>query len=161
MHTTDPQVAPGWGARIQLLLAALVWSFPGILLPARGIHWILSGLPGAALLLAVPAVALGLLKARFVMGGPATAAVLRIRSRADGPVWGFLAPRSWLMIAVMMSAGHALRLSAIPREWLGLLYVAIGTGLLVSSARFWRALVAPRVVRAPEPAEEIVPEAVA
>jgi hypothetical protein len=109
----------------------------GAILGYRAIGWLV-GTP-LAIPLWVAALVLGELKARYLMDRVARRAVERIRDRGSSSwVGGFLAPRSWLLIAVMMSAGHALRLTAIPRPWLGALYATVATGLLLSSRLYWR-----------------------
>jgi len=40
----------------------------------------------------------------------------------------------------MMGAGYVLRHSGVPRPALGVLYVAIGTALLLGSTPLWQAL---------------------
>ncbi len=127
---------PRASANTQLALAATVWTLAAIILGARGISWI----PAEAIwLVATPvAVGLGLLKAHFLLDPLARRMTERIVARGrDRCAGGFFPWQSWLMIVVMMSAGHALRLTAIPRPLLGLAYVLISAALLWATRIYW------------------------
>jgi hypothetical protein len=64
----------------------------------------------------------------------------RIIARGDGHcLGGFLAPKTWLLVAVMMGSGILLRRSGVPRPILGVLYTAVGTGLLIGGRQLWKA----------------------
>jgi hypothetical protein len=93
-------------------------------------------------------VAIGLVKARFILIRYANKAVVRIRTRGHACFFGFFAPSSWLFIIVMMGGGLLLRRSALVDYWwgptfLGILYVAVGTALAIADAIFWRAALEP------------------
>jgi hypothetical protein len=140
----SPATGGGWfdrlhprsGPQLQYRLVAVIWTIAAAILAYRAVGWLI-GAP-LAVPLWIAALVLGELKARYLMDKVALRAIERIRSR--GPrswVGGVLAPRSWLLVAVMVSAGHALRLTAIPRPWLGALYAIVATGLLLSSRLYW------------------------
>ncbi|HQL55683.1 MAG TPA: hypothetical protein PLQ87_13315 [Phycisphaerae bacterium] len=130
---------PAAPARVHLLLAAMLWSVVGALLAFFGGRWLLaSSAPYGALLL-LPAVVIGLLKARFVLDRTAARIVTRIRARGDGRcVGGFLSLPTWGFVALMSLFGYLLRHSHVPRMIVGFIYVAIGVALLVASRRIWR-----------------------
>jgi hypothetical protein len=52
---------------------------------------------------------------------------------------GFLAPKTWLLVTTMMGSGILLRRSGVPRPILGVLYTAVGTGLLFGGWQLWKA----------------------
>lgn len=121
---------------MQLVLAGLVWYAAAAILAWRAVGWLVGA--DNALLLAVVGFVFGLLKARFIMDPVAVRAVGRIHERGrEECAGGFFAWQSWLIVLVMMMAGHALRLTAIPHPWLGALYVTISTGLLLAGRRYW------------------------
>ncbi len=141
--------APVW---LHLLLAAGLWSVVGLGLLLTGAHWALSSpLPHRVWLL-LGAALLGLIKARLVLEPVARRAAERIAARGDGRcLGGFLSVPSWVMVALMVLGGRALRAWVIPMAWAGLLYVLVGFALLVASRVQWRALVARRRMTHPPP----------
>jgi hypothetical protein len=127
---------PRASAKVQLVLAGLVWYAAAAILAWRAASWLIGA--DNALLLAAIGIVFGLLKVRFIMDPVAARAVDRIHARGrEECAGGFFAWQSWLIVIVMMVAGHALRLTAIPRPWLGALYVTISTGLLLAGRRYW------------------------
>lgn len=88
----------------------------------------------------VPALIAGTIKSFFILDNTARKGVRRILDIADGTCLGAVySIQTWLLVLVMMGAGMALRHSALPREILGGLYVAIGWALFFSSRHAWRA----------------------
>jgi hypothetical protein len=167
---TDPSPArPRWdrftprlGARVQLYAAALVWlvgtSFllvRGVLFieaPAPGMHFAYWILPAVALV----AVVLGVVKARFILIRYAAKAVHRIEARGHACFFGFFSVKSWIFVLVMMGAGTLLRSSPLVHYWggrvaLSVLYIAVGTALAIADRIFW--LGAVRYGRAPRERE--------
>ncbi len=139
--TTRRCPLPAASRRTQLLLAGLMWTAVGVALPAVGLTWDVQGYGLLGLALAVPFLALGLLKSRMLdrMSEGTVAHILR-RDPA-GPFVGFLPLRSWALIGVMMASGATLRHFLVgphPRAWLGFVYVAVGSALLISSRGLWR-----------------------
>ncbi|MGB2986178.1 MAG: hypothetical protein WBE26_09875 [Phycisphaerae bacterium] len=131
---------PATSARLHLLLAATMWTVVGIVLLFFGCRWVLARQTHYALLLLAAAVVAGLLKARFVLERTAGHMVERIRTRGDGRcLGGFLSVRSWAFVALMVTAGHLLRGGLLPRTAIGLIYVTVGTALLLGARRLWSA----------------------
>jgi hypothetical protein len=135
------------------LLAALMWSVVGSALLAVGSHW--AGLTFAAfgtahavllpLVLIGCGVAAGVAKAHWVLRPSAERIIQRIDERGDGRcAGGFLSWRSWGFVLVMILAGRLLRGSHIPRAALGVVYVAVGTALLLAAHQPWQAWRAAR-----------------
>lgn len=130
---------PASSALLQLRLAALTWTLVGTGLALAGINWSLGwhGVTAAALLGA--AAAAGLAKGKLLLARVAHRNGERLASRGDGYcVGGYQSSGGWLLVAGMMALGMVLRASPLPRPWLGLLYAAIGTALLVGSVPLWR-----------------------
>lgn len=127
------------GERVQLILAGGLWIVAAVILGVRGVGWLV--VAPWALALAVTGVALGVLKARFLLDRVALGVARRIHDRGPGAsVAGFLSVRSWVVVVIMMAGGHALRLTAAPRPVLGVLYVAIATALVLASRAYWLVL---------------------
>jgi hypothetical protein len=83
---------------------------------------------------------LGLGKALLVMDETTLRNIDRVKSRGeDRCVGGFLSPRVWILVIGMMFLGRILRTMGLPKPILGMIYGAVGIGLLFSSRLIWRA----------------------
>ena len=144
MRTWYERVKPQASSRTQLLLAGGMWITVGGALVYFGASWILEGrhLQFSLLLVGI-GVLLGIAKAAFILDRAAVKMVERIGERGEEHCAGsFLSLRSWIVVAAMILLGRVLRGGLLPAGAVGTLYVAIGTGLLVSSrlalASWWR-----------------------
>ena len=160
MTTTDTprpwwdRLTPRAGVRVQLFAAALVWLVGVGFLLVRGVMFV--EVPGPRshvsywiVPIALVAIVIGIIKARFILIRYANKAVARIRERGHACFFGFFAPASWLFVLVMMGGGIALRHSALVdiawgRVLLSTLYIAVGTGLAIADRIFWIAALRPR-----------------
>ena len=167
---TDPSTArPRWdkltprlGPRVQLFAAAIVWLVGTSFLLIRGVLFV--EVPGPQmhfsywiLPVALVAVVLGVVKARFVLIRYATKAVHRIETRGRACFFGFFSMKSWLFVLVMMGGGILLRSSPLVDFWAGrvtlsVIYIAVGTALAIADRIFW--LGAVRYGRAPRTQEQ-------
>ncbi len=133
---------PAAEARVHLMLAWVMWGMVGAVLVGFGGRWLWQSPTPSTPWLTGLAMAIGVFKARFVLDRAARKIVDRIRERGDGRcLGGFLSLRSWAFVAAMAGGGRILRCSHIARGLLGVLYIAVGTALLLSSRvalRAWR-----------------------
>jgi len=130
---------PAARAKTHLLAAALLWTLVGSGLAAAGLAWSFGSPLPWSVVLVIAGVAAGTVKGRLVIRGMAARNTARIIARGDGRcLGGFLAPKTWLLIAVMMASGMILRRSGVPHPVLGVLYTAVGTGLLIGAWQLWR-----------------------
>ncbi len=155
------RLKPAAPARVHLLLAALLWTTVGAGLLIVGARWALAaGLWYMPLLLLVAAAA-GAAKAEFVLARTARRAIDRIRTRGDGRcIGGFLSWRTWAFVVLMMGLGYSLRHGLLRHEVVGVIYVWVGTALLLASRRFWGALLttpAPENAASAGPASDSPP----
>jgi len=131
---------PSARAKTHLLAAALLWTVVGLGLAAAGLVWSFGSALPWSLLIAVAGIAAGTVKGRLVIRKMADWNTARIIARGDGHcLGGFLAPKTWLLVIVMMGSGLLLRRSGVPRPILGVLYTAVGTGLLFGGWQLWKA----------------------
>lgn len=124
------------------MAAAVAWLIASTALIVRGASSVVrSSWHAWALALGV---ALGVLKARLLLDRVAARAVMRIRARGRAPFLGFFSARSWLLIAIMMGAGMALRAVVGNDRFLagvlGAVYIGVGTALLLADRAFWHAV---------------------
>lgn len=148
---------PRVGVRTQLHLAAIMWMIGAGILLVRGLGYLYYRQAWHAWALAV-GLALGVLKARFMLDRAATAAVARIRHRGRAWVLGFFSVRAWALVAVMMGAGMVLRRIVVRPDVigagiLGAVYIGIGTALVLADRIFWRAVLRPGAVPTDPPGE--------
>lgn len=134
-----PIIKPISKVSTRLLLAALFWNIAAAMLAAKGLNTLLTSTSFAIILLIVLlALAMGLLKSRFILDSTAQKAAMRIRTIKDGCAFGFFSLKSWAMILTMIGLGRLLCLLHIHPKAIGLIYLTIATALLVSSRIFWR-----------------------
>jgi len=133
------RIAPRASRRTRLLVAALVWTGIGIGLLAAGLRWTFLA-PSTAWRVALPlALVAGWLKGRYVLAPRAASNASRIVASAESRcIGGAFSWGAWLFAAGMMLLGYSLRHSPVPRPWLGLLYAAVGTALVVAGLGGWR-----------------------
>ena len=176
MDTTDA-TRPWWdrftpraGVRVQMFAAALLWLVAVGFLLVRGVLFI--EVPGRhahfsywIVPIAIVAIVIGIIKALLILIRYADKAVARIVQRGHTCFFGFFAPTSWLFVIVMMGGGMMLRHSALVdyawgRSALSILYIAVGTALLIADRIFWIAALRtrPAPMEAPAPAEACRPE---
>jgi hypothetical protein len=117
-----------------------MWSCVGAGLFSVGIYWMLKNGEAKGFILLVVAAGLGLGKALLVMDETTLRNIDRVKSRGeDRCVGGFLSPRVWILVIGMMFLGRILRTMGLPKPILGMIYGAVGIGLLFSSRLIWRA----------------------
>ncbi len=145
---------PRTGVRVQMFSAALLWLLGVSFLLVRGVMFIEAPGPGFRFSfwivpIAIVAIVIGAIKARFILIRYADKAVARIQRRGHACYFGFFAPTSWLFVIVMMGGGMMLRHSALVdyawgRAGLSTLYIAVGTGLAIADRIFWIAALRPQ-----------------
>jgi hypothetical protein len=153
------RLTPRAGIRAQLIAAAVLWGVGTSILLVRGVFYMfaqeeLDRFGYGVALIGLIAITIGLVKARLILIRYAQKAVRRIRTRGHACFFGFFAPSSWLFILVMMGGGMMLRRTPLVDFWwgrtfLGILYVAVGTALLIADVVFWRAVFRPVAVADP------------
>ena len=120
-------------------IAGLLWTLAGGLLCVRGAMWlgefqlpVIASVEAAAILIAAAGYV-------FLFAGVVRKNITRIGRLPDRAcIFAFTAPRGYIMIALMMTAGISLRSSSIPHYYLSLPYTAMGGVLLTGSIVFYR-----------------------
>lgn len=131
---------PAAPARVHLLLAGMMWTVVGAVLAAVGASWALRSPTVLMRILTGVAVVVGIVKSLSVLDRAAHKIARRIEARGDGRcIGGFLSWRSWLLVGVMAGTGRLLRSGVLALRIVGLLYVAVGVALVLSSRVLWSA----------------------
>ncbi len=125
-----------------LFMAGMIWLSIGVMMDSIAYSWLKSENSRPVLLISAIGFVLALLIHHF--------GFLRIVDRNLGRIlplegrrclFSFMPWKSYILVIVMMFGGFLLRHSALPKSYLALLYLAIGTALMLSSVRYLRYLI--------------------
>jgi len=137
-----------------IVIAGLVWSAAGVLLCHTAWGWLRPLGYFHILGLAALGLCLAMILKKIMLDRIARRNMHRICSYAErGCFFAFQAWRSYLMILLMIALGSFLRHTAIPREFLAVLYTAMGGALILSSLAYFFLYYRIRVLGAACPAE--------
>ena len=124
---------PAASIRSRLLVAATIWTLVGSGLFVAGVNWTFVAQGGWGWAGLALAVLLGWLKGRYLLSGRAAANARRIVAAGEGKCLGGVFEWSaWLFVLAMIGLGYVLRHSAVPRAWIGVIYLTVGTALIGS-----------------------------
>ena len=125
-----------------LFMAGMIWLSIGVMMDSIAYSWLKFENLRQVLLISSIGFVLALLIHHF--------GFLRLVDRNLGRIlpmegrrclFSFMPWKSYVLVMVMMLGGFLLRHSALPKSYLALLYLAIGTALLLSSVRYLRYLI--------------------
>lgn len=130
---------PAVDKKYLILIAGLVWCGVGVMLITFAVSW-LTHYTGhgtiiyyaAGFLAAMPIHHFGFLK----LADKNINRLLPLENKRC--LFSFITWKSYLIIIIMVSMGIGLRHSAIPKQYLSILYNAIGLGLFLSGIRYFR-----------------------
>jgi hypothetical protein len=115
-----------------------MWCGVGIMLSLMAYRW-LSGYSGKGWLFALSGLAFALIMRRYSFLKVAEKNLDRIAELPTRPcIFSFISWRSWLLVAFMITLGITLRHSPVPKEYLAVIYLGIGLGLLLSGLKYFR-----------------------
>ena len=123
-----------------LLIAGIVWLLAGAMVSMVGLPLELRLAPGHLILLPLAAV-IFIAFDRLVFEPLVRKHTRRIRSNPEPhlPIWRFFNASSWIVMAVMMGGGMALRLSGLVPDWaIAFFYSGLGLALVLAGGRFVR-----------------------
>lgn len=110
----------------------------GILLCSMAIKWLAGSIRPAAIFI-ISGVTAAMIIHHFGFLRIVDKNLDRIKPMGEKPcAFAFMSWRSYLLVAVMMTLGITLRHSAMPKNWLSVIYIAIGFSLFLSSIRYFR-----------------------
>lgn len=133
---------PAVTKRVLLFLAGFIWLCVGTVLLVFAYSW-LSEAPGTiSFLIFGFGVVAALLIHHFGFLKIVDKNIERILPMVDKKcLFSFITWKSYMIIMVMVTMGTLLRHSAIPRQYLAILYVGIGLALILSSLRYMRVFI--------------------
>ena len=139
LKSTLEKYKPAVNTKLLMLIAGLVWMGTGILLISMAVTWLFRTIQlniyfyaGIGILLAMPIHHFGFLK----IVDKNIERILEMKDKRC--LFSFVPWKSYLIIIVMIAMGITLRHSAIPKEYLSILYIGIGLALILSSIRYMR-----------------------
>ncbi len=145
---TISQATSGLSRQQHLWIAGLIWTVVGTgLFTMGGLFWFhlpyLGDLDPQRLGYGAIAITIGLLKGKFVLDKTAGRVIDRVETLAEPnpfkSIVQMFGGKTIALIAAMMGIGYALRVAGVSYEIRGLIYLAVGSGLLWSCRNYWRA----------------------
>jgi hypothetical protein len=133
---------PGVSKNVLLLLAGIMWTGTGIMLDTLSYFWLKAENPPDALVASLIGFvcALGIHHFGFLrIVDRNLDRILPMEGRRC--VFSFMPWKSYILIIIMVILGMLLRHTPIPRLYLSILYIGIGTALILSSIRYLRYLI--------------------
>jgi hypothetical protein len=135
---------PGVSKSILLFIAGILWVMVGIMLNSMAYSWLRT----ERLSHALSAAAIGFVGSLFIHRFGFLRIVNRNLDRIlpmEGKrcVFSFMPWKSYILVTVMIALGFLLRHSPIPKLYLAVLYIGIGTALILSSVRYFRRALLP------------------
>ena len=129
-----------------LLPAGFMWMGVGIMLTIMAFRWLATA--SHPLPLAATGITAGVFVYRFGFLKIAQKNIDRIEALPGKRCFfSFMTLKSYILVIFMMTLGITLRHSAIPREWLSIIYNGIGLGLALSGIRYFKSYLRLRPLR--------------
>jgi len=126
---------------VRLFLAGGLWLCVGTMLLVFALSWLRDAANVNRCVFAGAGVVLALLVHHFGFLKIVDKNLARILPENEKRcIFSFMPWKSYLIIPVMMIMGAILRHSAVPKQYVAILYTGIGLALILSSVRYWRIL---------------------
>ena len=138
------RLKPGVGKSWLYAAAVLAWSGVGLYLDYLALGWLREMNPGIALLYSAAGLLLAAAIYAITFKRFADQNIARIRDMKNDRICIFAFQRwtSYPLVVIMMSMGVYLRVySPIPKPYLAILYIGIGSSLAFASGRYYRRLI--------------------
>jgi hypothetical protein len=124
---------PAVDKKYHILISGLMWCGVGIMLISFATGWIFNYNGTGKLVFASAGVLLALPIHFFGFSKLAGKNIVRLMLYTSPRcVFSFMTFKSWITVIIMMAMGIGLRHSQIPKQYLAVLYIAIGAGLFLS-----------------------------
>jgi hypothetical protein len=138
------QILPVWkvSRSTLLVIATLLWISVGVMLLVKGWGWQETGYEWVVIVLGL---LFGVLKSVLFLDKSFARSIDRIKQfhkHEEIIIVNVFSAKTWLLIGLMIIFGLTMRGLTSPCPAIGVLYVSIGWGMLLSSRHGWRASVA-------------------
>ncbi len=131
------RMKPGVSVTVHMLTAALIWNIVGFFLIING--WLFIE-PSGSLWLVPFGILLGVAKSLLLIDKTARRNISRVSGFNDKTCLGAVySVKMWGFIGLMIVLGRFLRRSVLPASVVGVVYLAVGCALFLSSRLMWRA----------------------
>jgi len=142
MNSLLNRLKPAVGKHILLFLSGTMWICVGIMLNSFAFKWLSLYEGSYSYLYFIFGFAAALLIHHFGFLRVVDKNLGRISLMAGKPcVFSFMSWKSYILVIVMVTMGITLRHSSIPKQYLSVVYIAIGLALILSSIRYFRVLI--------------------
>lgn len=139
LHPKVKKFNPAVDKRILIALSGITWSIVGIILCNLAINWLSQATHQSGILLGLAGIILSLLIHHFGFLRLVDRNIERILSKKDKVcIFAFQAWKSYLIVAIMVGMGIALRHSPLPKPYLSIIYTGFGGAMILSSIRYYR-----------------------
>ena len=124
---------PAVDKKYHILISGIMWCGVGIMLMSYAAGWLFGYQGKGVLLLAAAGILAGLLVHLLGFLKIAEKNIARLMLYTSPRcVFSFMTFKSWFTVIIMMAMGIGLRHSQIPKQFLAVIYIAIGGGLFLS-----------------------------
>jgi hypothetical protein len=132
-----PAVPRNW----LIAAAGVIWTAVGVILCLMAYHWLTADVSQESILLGVTGLLLAFVVHYFGFSKIARKNIDRLYRFDDKACFfAFQAWKSYLIIAIMAAMGAFLRHSSFPKQYLAVIYIAIGGALILSSFHYYSRL---------------------
>ena len=130
---------PAVNKNFLLLLAGFMWIAVGVMLNSFAVRWLVAYGKNLAFLFAATGLIGSLVIHHYGFLKIVDKNLGRI-SKMEGKrcAFSFMNWKSYFIVVIMVTMGIILRHSAIPKQYLSVLYIGIGMALILSSIRYFR-----------------------
>ncbi len=137
LSSLKPAVTKSW----LIAVAGLMWTGVGVMLCRLAYVWLAVISRGMAVSLGLLGVAMAVAAYRFGFSKIAQKNIKRISLLVEETcIFAFQTWKGYLIIGFMITLGIILRNSAIPKQYLAIIYTTIGGAIFLSSFHYYRLL---------------------
>ncbi len=137
LNRLKPAVTKSW----LIAVAGLMWTGVGVMLCRLAYAWLAVASRGMAVSLGLLGIAMAAAAYRFGFSKIAQKNIKRISLLVEKTcIFAFQTWKGYLIIGFMITLGIVLRNSAIPKQYLSIIYTTIGGAIFLSSFHYYRLL---------------------
>lgn len=142
MHDKLKKFDPAVDRRFLIALSGIMWSGVGIMLCNLAVGWLSQSDVRPGTWYGAAGISLALMIHHFGFLKLVDRNIERILvKKGKVCIFAFQPWKSYLIIVIMIAMGTTLRHSALPRQYLAIIYIGFGGAMLLSSIRYYRTLI--------------------